>query len=80
MTASPTCKLTHWRGSGRQTRGWGRVGESPEEEGRAENSSTEILTEGRLGVPAKSLKLGNTGFARSLADQRRLSQWSTDIA
>ena len=47
--------------------------------GRGESriSSTEILTECRRGVPAESLKLGNTGFARSLADKRRLSQWST---
>ena len=43
-------------------------------------SSTEIFTEGRRRVPAESLKLGNTGFARSLADERRLSQWFTDIA
>ena len=34
-----------------------------------EISSTEILTEGRPGVPAQSLKFGNTGFARSLADE-----------
>ena len=43
-------------------------------------SFSEILTEGRHGVPAESRKLGNTGFARSLADKRRLSQLSTDIA
>ena len=54
--------------------------ESPGGAERAENSSTEILTEGRPRVPAQSLKLGNAGFARSLADKRQLSQWSTDIA
>ena len=43
-------------------------------------SSTEVLTESRHGVPAKSQKLSNPGFARSLADKRWLSQWSTDIA
>ena len=43
-------------------------------------SSTEILTEGRQRIPAQSLKLGETGFARSLADKRQLSKWLADIA
>ena len=62
------------------TRGFGRGGQSPGGAEGARVSSTEILTEGRRGVPAKSLKLSNAGFARSLADERQLSQWSTDIA
>ena len=57
----------------------GGEGGSSKEEGGA-HISIEILTEGRRRVPAVSLKLGNTGFARSLADKRRMSQWSTDIA
>ena len=52
----------------------GRVGMGPP------NMYTEILPEGRHRVPAQSLKLDETGFARSLADKRRLSQRSTDIA
>ena len=86
MHTSPL-ELTLWeRGKASVPRGGGAGGggsylqESPGGAGRARNSSTEILTEGRHGVPAQSLKLGNTGFARSLADERRLSQWSTDIA
>ena len=35
----------------------------------------------QTGIPAKSLQLSNTGFFfRSLADKRRLGQWSIDIA
>ena len=35
----------------------------------------------QTGIPAKSPQLSNTGFfSRSLADKRRLGQWSIDIA
>ena len=60
--------------------GVGACGESPGGAEGAGISSTEVLAAGRHGVPAQSLKLSKTGFARSLADKRRLSQWSTDIA
>ena len=81
LSALPTYNLTHWRGRDGPTRGWGSMeSHLPEEGVRAGISSIEILTEGRRLVPAQSLKLGNTGFARSLADKRRLSHWPTDIA
>ena len=80
MTALHTLKLTHWKGRrDGPFRGWGSVGSHQGERG-SRVSSTDILIEGRHGVPAQSLKLGNAGFARSLADERRLSQWFTDIA
>ena len=58
----------------------GKVGErvySPEGD-EGENSSIEMLTEDRCGCPALSVTLGNTGFT-SLADKKRLCQWSTGI-
>ena len=71
MTTISAHKLTPQEGEDEPTRGWGskasHLGE--QEEG---GSSTEVFTESRRGNPAKSLKLGNTGFARSLADARRL--------
>ena len=57
----PPWELTQ-RGRGRYLREEGRHG-----------SSTEVLIESRRGNPAKSLTLGNTGFARSLADMRGLT-------
>ena len=79
MTALHTLKLTHWKGRDGPFRGWGSVGSHLGERG-SRVSSTEILIEGRHGVPAQSLKLGETGFARSLADKRGLSQRIADIA
>ena len=66
-------------GRASRPRGWGSGGVTWRSKG-SRVSSTEILTEGRHRVPAQSLKLGETGLARSLADKRWLSQWSTDIA
>ena len=64
-------------GEASEPRGGG-AGKPPARVG-GEISSTEIFTEGRRSVLALSLKLGNAGFARSLADERRLGQWTTDI-
>ena len=71
--------LTPQEGKDGPTRGWGSVAShlGEQEEGV---SSTEFLTEARRGVPAQSLTLSETGFTRSLADKRLLSQWSADIA
>ena len=66
-------------GRASRPRGWGSGGVTWRSKG-SRVSSTEILTEGRHRVPEQSLKLGETGLARSLADKRWLSQWSTDIA
>ena len=71
-TLRSTHKLTPQEGEDGPTRGWGSV---VSQLGEQEEwvSSTEDYTESRRGNPAKSLKLGNTGFARSLADERRLT-------
>ena len=55
------------------SRGWGSVASHLWEQGERD-SSTEVLTESRRGNPAKSLKLGKTGSARSLADARWLTE------
>ena len=51
--------------------GVGEHGDSPGGSKRSRVSSTEVITE--------SLQLSNTGFFQSLADKRRLGQWSIDI-
>ena len=68
MTALSTHKLIHLEG-------WGSVVSHLKERGKP-GSSTEVITESRR----EFLQLSNTGFFRSLADKRQLSQWSIDIA
>ena len=74
-----THKLNHLEGEGWANQGVGEHGESPERAGEARQFYKSHHRE-QTGIPAKSLQLSNTGFFRSLADKRRLGQWSIDIS
>ena len=72
MNTLPTYQLTHWRGSGGPTRGWGSLGSH-----LGERRELELVLQ-RSSQKADAEFLPKADFARSLADKRWLSQWSTD--